>query len=119
MNATHLTDDTFDETLAASGVPVLVDFTAEWCPPCRVMEPVLNGLAADLAGRLAVARVDVDHSPGLVRRYRILSMPTFVLFVDGAERLRMVGARPRPLLERELAEVLTGAGHGPRHATAV
>ena len=108
MDVLELTDHTFDEAIAASAVPVLVDFTAEWCPPCRLMGPILDAVAADHGGRLALARVDVDANRGLVRRFGVLSMPTFVLLVDGTERRRMVGARSRCQLEREVLEALVG-----------
>ncbi|MDY7100729.1 MAG: thioredoxin [Actinomycetota bacterium] len=85
---------TFDETIAASEVPVLVDFTAEWCPPCKMLEPVLDEIAASHAGRLVVVRVDVDTEPALAQRFDVLSMPTLVL-LDGTTAVeRMVGARP-------------------------
>lgn len=112
MPVLELTADTFDEAVAASPVPVLVDFTAEWCPPCKVMAPVLEALAAEAAGRLAIARVDVDVNRALTQRFAVFSMPTFVLFVDGRERRRMVGARPRRRLEREVAEALFGTAVG-------
>ena len=85
--------------------PVLVDFTAAWCPPCRAMKPVLEGLAAD-RDDLRIVQVDVDADPGLAAQHGVLSMPTFVLFRDGREAARLVGARPRRRLERELAEAL-------------
>lgn len=96
----ELTHRTFDETVGASAVPVLVDFTAEWCPPCRMIEPALDEIAASHHDRLAIVRVDVDAEPELARRYDVLSMPTLVLLDDGAVVERLVGARPaRKILE--------------------
>jgi thioredoxin 1 len=89
-----LTRHTFDETVAGSDVPVLVDFTAEWCPPCRMIEPILDEIAGSHHDRLAIVRVDVDAEPDLARRYDVLSMPTLVLLDEGAVVERLVGARP-------------------------
>jgi thioredoxin 1 len=98
-------DDTFAADVLASPAPVLVDFTASWCPPCRAMEPVLEQLAA-ARDDLRVVQLDVDAHPATAARHGILSMPTFVLFREGEPVLRLVGARPLRRLERELAEAL-------------
>lgn len=110
MTPLELTDDTFDEVVAGVAMPVLVDFTASWCPPCRLMDPILRALAAEHGGRLLVASVDVDRNPALVRRFAVMSMPTFALFVDGVEQRRLVGARGKGQLEKEIAEVLALTG---------
>ncbi len=108
MPSTTLTgvgDATFAADVLAAPQPVLVDFTASWCPPCRAMDPVLEELAA-ARDDLRVVQVDVDAHPATASRYGVRSMPTFLLFRDGAPVLRLVGARPRRRLERELAEAL-------------
>jgi thioredoxin 1 len=110
MTPLELTDDTFDEVVAGVAMPVLVDFTASWCPPCRLMDPILRTLAAEHGGRLLVASVDVDRNPVLVRRFAVMSMPTFALFVDGVEQRRLVGARGKGQLEKEIAEVVAATG---------
>ena len=101
-----VTEATFDAAVLQARLPVLVDFWAGWCPPCRWLEPVLEELAAEEAGRLLVAKVDADANPGLVRRYGTLALPSLLAFVDGVERARIVGARPKGRLLAELAEVL-------------
>jgi thioredoxin 1 len=98
-----VTDDRFQvEVLEAEG-PVLVDFTAVWCPPCRVMKPVLAELAAEHPG-LRIAQLDVDEHQQTAASYGVLSMPTFILFRGGQPIVRLVGARSKTKLARELAE---------------
>ena len=104
-----VTEATFDAAVLQARLPVLVDFWAEWCPPCRWLEPVVEELAIEQAGRLLVAKVDADQNPGLVRRYGTLALPSLLVFVDGVERARIVGARPKGRLLAELAEVLPRA----------
>jgi thioredoxin 1 len=102
---TNTTDDAFTAEVLESETPVLVDFTAAWCPPCRVMKPILAELEAE-RGDLRVVTMDVDANQATAARYGVLSMPTFMLFRDGAPVLTLVGSRPRKRLERELAGVL-------------
>ena len=99
----ELTDATFDDLVAGADRPVLVEFTAEWCPPCKAIAPVLEGIAVELADGLAVASLDVDRNLATTNRYSVMAMPTLVLFVGGEERLRLVGARGRGRLLGELA----------------
>jgi thioredoxin 1 len=100
------TDDTFADVVLASNIPVLVDFWAEWCPPCHMMSPVLNEIAAELTGRLTVVKVNVDENPGVAQRYGILAMPTLSVFRDGEVVSSVVGARPKRRLLAELSEIL-------------
>ena len=100
-----VTDDAFAAEVLESELPVLVDFTAAWCPPCRVMKPVLAELDAE-RDDLRVVQLDVDADQRTAAEYGVLSMPTFILFRGGREVKRLVGARPRRRLEAELAEVL-------------
>ena len=100
-----VTDDGFAAAVLDSELPVLVDFTASWCPPCRVMKPLLAELAAE-RDDLRVVQLDVDEQQRTAADYSVLSMPTFVVFRGGREVGRLVGARPRRRLEAELAEIL-------------
>ncbi|WP_151770635.1 thioredoxin family protein [Streptomyces abyssomicinicus] len=102
----EVTDADFGTEVLGAELPVLVEFTADWCPPCRQMAPVLTALAAEEAARLKVVQLDVDTSPETTNRYGVLSMPTFMLFRDGEPLRSMVGARPRRRLLAELEEAL-------------
>ncbi len=98
-----VTDDHFHADVLEAEGPVLVDFTAAWCPPCRVMKPVLTAIAEERPG-LRIAQLDVDEHQQTAAAYGVLSMPTFILFRHGQPVLRLVGARPKAKLARELAE---------------
>jgi thioredoxin 1 len=104
---TEVTDSTFDELVTGADLPVLVEFSARWCGPCRMLAPTLHQLAAEQAGRLLVAQIDVDDNPVTQARYGVMSMPTLVVFVDGEECKRMVGARGKAHLLQELHAYLT------------
>lgn len=103
---TTVTDETFDEEVLKADLPVLVEFTADWCGPCRQIEPVLEEVARDKEGRLKVVQLDVDTNPGTQSAYGVLSMPTLMVFRGGEPVKSMVGARPKRRLMQELAEVL-------------
>jgi thioredoxin 1 len=106
MQMTELTDSTFDEFASGSALPVLVEFSAQWCGPCKMLAPVLHELARDQDGQLCVAQIDVDKNPETTRRYDVMSMPTLILFVDGREQRRLIGARSKAGLLQELADHL-------------
>jgi thioredoxin 1 len=101
-----ITDTTFDEEVGASPVPVVVDFWAEWCPPCHALAPVLADIAAEHTEDLRVVSVDVDAHPELARRFDVMSFPTLLVFDRGQVATRLVGARGKRHLLAELAGVL-------------
>ena len=102
MSLSMTSDAQFTQDVLTSDTPVLVDFTADWCPPCRMVEPVLEQIASDQAGRLKVVSIDVDANPATTARYGVMSMPTLALFVDGEVVTQSVGARPRAMIMRDL-----------------
>ena len=102
----HLTSETFDEEIASSTVPLLVDFWAEWCHPCKMIAPILEEIAAEHAGAIRIGKLDTDHAPDIARRFDIMSIPTLILFKDGEPQLRLRGARGKASLLEELQEYL-------------
>lgn len=112
MTQTHtegvsvITDATFAEEVLEAELPVLVEFTASWCPPCRMIAPVLAEIAREEAHRLKVVELDVDQNPGTTAAYGVLSMPTLMVFRAGEPVRSMVGARPKRRLLEELADVI-------------
>jgi thioredoxin 1 len=101
-----LTDQTFDEEVKAAAEPVLVDLWAEWCGPCKMVAPILDEIAKDQAGRLRIAKVNVDDNMELARRFDVMSIPTLILFKDGEPQHRIVGAKGKGQLLQELQTYL-------------
>ena len=102
-----LSDTTFDETVGASDEPVVVDFWAEWCGPCKMIAPILDELATEHAGKLKVAKLNVDDAPETARRFDVMSIPTLIVFEDGVPKKKLIGAKGKNQLLEELSDVLT------------
>jgi thioredoxin 1 len=105
-----LTGATFDRDVLAAPGPVLVEFGATWCGPCRMIAPVLSAIAADRAGRLDVGVLDADEHPEIPARYGVLGLPTLILFAAGQPIMQVTGARSRAKLEAELDAALALVG---------
>ena len=103
MAAIDLTAQNFQSEVVESDVPVLIDLWAAWCGPCRMVAPVVDELARDYAGRLKVAKIDVDSEPGLAQQFGVSSIPMIVLVKNGQVVASAVGARPKPQLVRALS----------------
>jgi thioredoxin 1 len=95
-NIITVTDDSFDEQVTHADVPVLVDFWAEWCGPCKMVAPVLEEIAEDKGARLRVAKLNVDDNPRTAQRFQVMSIPTLLLFKDGEQDRRGAAEEPDP-----------------------
>ncbi len=105
-NVIEVTDADFDSEVIQSDVPVLVDFWAAWCGPCRMVAPVVEEIAGDYAGRLKVAKLNVDENRSTAAKYGIMSIPTLIVFRDGEVKARVIGFRPKGELVRSIEQVL-------------
>ncbi len=103
---TTLSDATFDEHVKAADTPVLVDFWAEWCGPCKMIAPVLEEISEEQAGKISVAKLNIDDNLDITRRYEVMSIPTMILFSEGEIKARIVGARGKAQLLQELEAYL-------------
>ena len=101
-----LTDATFDENVKASDVPVLVDFWAEWCGPCKMITPVLEEIAEEQEGKVRIAKLNIDDNLDVTRRFDVMSIPTLILFKDGEPAARLIGAKPKAALLEEISAYL-------------
>ena len=97
---THVSDANFGEEVLASKEPVLVDFWAEWCGPCRAIAPVLEELSSELQGKVKIVKLNVDENPATASKYGIMSIPTLMIFKNGELAARQVGAAPKQKLEQ-------------------
>jgi len=105
-NIVQLQDGNFKEEVLESGIPVLVDFWAAWCGPCRMIAPVIEELAADYQGRVKVCKLNVDENGKTAQEYGVMSIPTIIIYKDGREVNRLVGFMPKANLSKALDQVL-------------
>ncbi len=110
----HITEQTFEREVLNAELPVLADFWAAWCAPCRMIAPIVEELARDYEGRLKVAKIDVDENPELANRYAVQSIPTLAVFKEGQVVSRIVGFAPKAELTRHIETALKA--RGPRVA---
>ena len=101
-----LTDTIFDEEIGSASEPVIVDFWAEWCGPCKMISPILEEIATEQAGKVKVAKLNVDDNPDAARRYEVMSIPTLIVFRDGQPVKRLIGAKGKGQLLQELSEFI-------------
>ncbi|HQV57866.1 MAG TPA: thioredoxin [Ilumatobacteraceae bacterium] len=101
-----LTTASFDETVNGSTTPVVVDFWAEWCGPCKMIAPILSEIAVEQSGNLTIAKLNVDENPDIAMRFNVMSIPTLLVFDDGEVKSRIVGAKGKGQLLQELNEFL-------------
>ena len=103
---TPVNDGNFEQMVLQAKTPVLVDFWAEWCAPCRMVAPIVEELAEEYEGRVSFAKLDVDQNPRIASQYGIMSIPSLIVFKDGAPVFNLVGFRPKADLKRNLDAVL-------------
>ncbi len=101
-----LSDATFDESIGSAQLPILVDFWAEWCGPCKMIAPVLEEIAAEHGEVISIAKLNVDDNPNIARRFDVMSIPTLLVFADGEVRKRLVGAKGKAQLLEELSDII-------------
>ena len=106
MTQTSVTDDSFDQDVLGASEPVLVDFWAEWCGPCKMISPALEEIAEELGGRLTVAKLNIDENPLTPQKYGVRGIPTLMLFKDGQVAATKVGALPKSQLAAWVESVI-------------
>ena len=106
MSTKDVTDATFQAEVLEADKPIMVDFWAEWCGPCRAVSPILDKIAEENADKLSIVKLNVDDNPEIAMKYGITSIPAMYVFKDGEVVKRVIGAKPKPALEADLAEFL-------------
>jgi len=104
----HVTDDSFESEVKQSSLPVLVDFWASWCAPCKAISPLVDQVAEDFDGKVKICKLNVDENPATPGQFGVRGIPTMILFKGGQAAKRIVGAMPKKRLEAELEPALTG-----------
>ncbi len=104
--AVSVTEQTFEEQVEKSAIPVLVDFWADWCMPCKIVAPIVDELAEEYDGRVAFTKIDVDSEPNIAMKFGIRSIPTLLVFKDGSPVDQVVGAVPKAVLKKRLEKAL-------------
>ncbi len=99
-------DATFEAEVLKSPIPVMVDFYATWCGPCKQLAPIIDSLAKDYVGKLKVVKLDIDEAPTVASAHGIMAVPTVILFKGGSEKSKLTGFKPRPALESEIKKLL-------------
>ena len=102
----QLTEENFDQTLKQNAGVMMVDFWAEWCGPCKMIAPILDQIAEEQAGKIKIAKLNVDDNPDIARRFDVMSIPTLIVFQDGQPVKRMVGAKGKGQLLQDLSEFI-------------
>src|SRR5690348_15782027 len=106
-NIVELSNNNFQAQVLHSALPVLVDFTADWCPPCRMIAPIVEQIADDYAGQMQVGSVNADDYPELQQQYGVMGLPTLILFQNGEPVHYMIGYQPRQRIEAQIKPLLT------------
>lgn len=101
-NVVTLSDASFADAVSAEGGPVLVDFWAEWCGPCKAISPILDEIADEKVGQVTIAKLNVDEAPNISRQYEVMSIPTMLIFKDGEQVGKMIGAKSKDAIVAEL-----------------
>ncbi len=106
MSTVKVTDESFERDVLQSTTPVLVDFWAEWCGPCKQIAPILEEIATEQEGKLKIAKLNIDENLDVTRRFEVMSIPTLLLFKDGQPVQRLIGAKPKGALLQEISAYL-------------
>ncbi|MBC8234120.1 thioredoxin [bacterium] len=105
-NLLEITDYNFEAEVLKSDIPVLVDIWAPWCGPCRIVGPIIEELAGEYAGKMKVGKLNVDDNSETAMKYQVQSIPTILIFKDGQEIQRIIGARPKPAFKKEIDDII-------------
>ena len=102
----HVSDDNFQSEVLESEIPVLVDFTAVWCGPCKMLDPVMDDLVKEMDGQMKIVKLDVDHNPNVAMQFSVMGVPTLMLFVQGEVAHRLTGFQPKKRILKKLSSYL-------------